>query len=74
MPRKPAAVPEPLPALHYAGPGFIPGIPARDLSPEEVAALAPVHTVATLTRDGLYTEAASASAADDESADTEGDN
>jgi hypothetical protein len=59
--------------LRYVGPGFIPGIPARDLSPEEVAALAPVHTAATLTRDGLYTEAASASAADAKSADKEGD-
>jgi hypothetical protein len=74
MPKKPAIVSELSPALRYVGPGFIPGIPARDLSPEEVAALAPVHTVATLTRDGLYTEAASAPAADAESADQEGDN
>lgn len=60
--------------LRYVGPGYIPGVPARDLSAEEVADLAPAHTVATLTRDGLYTEAASASAADAESADTEGEN
>lgn len=69
MPKKPARAPELGPALRYVGPGVIIGIPARDLSPEEVARLAPAHTVASLTRDGLYTEAASASAADAESAD-----
>jgi len=65
---KPARRSEPRRALRYVGPGFLIGVPARDLSPDEVDGLA--HSAAALVASGLYTEAASASAADDESADS----
>lgn len=47
--------------LHWIGDGtrFIPGVPARDLAPEELGAF----NVSDLIGSGLYTEAASASAA-----------
>lgn len=57
-------------ALRYVGPGFLIGVPARDLDPDEVASLAPRHSAASLVASGLYTEAASASAADEQSADS----
>ncbi len=67
---KPAQTPELSRALRYVGPGFLIGVPARDLSSEEVAALAPRHTADSLIAGGLYTEAASAVAADEQSADS----
>jgi hypothetical protein len=52
-----------VPALQYVGNGaWIRGIPARDLSADEVARL----DSAALIGSGLYTEAASAPAADEE--------
>lgn len=54
-------------ALRYVGDGrWLRGIPARDLSADEVARL----DSAALIRSGLYTEAASATAADEQSADS----
>lgn len=46
--------------LHFIGDGtrFIPGVPARDLAPDEVDS----HGRPVLIASGLYTEAASASA------------
>jgi hypothetical protein len=41
----------------FSGGGFFPGIPARDLTPEEWAALTDKQRAA-LTASGLYTEAA----------------
>jgi hypothetical protein len=43
------------------GTRFIPGVPARDLAPEEVDS----HGRPVLIASGLYTEAASASAVND---------
>lgn len=54
-------------ALLYVGDGaWIRGIPARDLTADEVARL----DSAALIRSGLYIQAASASAADEQSADS----
>ena len=56
-----------VPALQYVGDGaWIRGIPARDLSPNEVARFGRLALIAS----GLYTEAASATAADEQSADS----
>ena len=53
--------------LRYVGDGrWIRGIPARDLSADEAAGL----DSSALIRSGLYTKAASATAADEQSADS----
>jgi hypothetical protein len=69
MPKKKAAAAASpaVPALLYVGDGaWIRGIPARDLSADEAARL----DSSALIRSGLYTEAASATAADEQSADS----
>ena len=66
MPKKRAAQAASF-ALRYVGDGrWLRGIPARDLSADEVARL----DSAALIRSGLYTETASATAADEQSADS----
>lgn len=58
MPRTPPPVFAPAPQpLRYVGPGaFLPDVPARDLTADEVAALdvGGVATVAALLASGLY--------------------
>jgi hypothetical protein len=59
------------PALRYVGNGaWVRGIPARDLSSAEVAALGIDAVALCQARPDLYTEAASAVAADEQSADS----
>lgn len=65
--KAPAGASPAVPGLRYVGDGrWIRGVPARDLSADEVAAL----DSRALIRSGLYTEAASATAADEQSADS----
>jgi hypothetical protein len=58
-----------VPALRYVGDGrWLRGVPARDLSAEEIEQRG--LDSGALIRSGLYTEAASATAADEQSADS----
>jgi len=69
--RASAAVPTAGSALRYVGDGaWVRGVPARDLSSVEVAALGIDAVALCQARPDLYTEAASAVAADEQSADS----
>lgn len=67
--KAPSGASRAVPAVTYIGSGrFLPGIPTRDLSADEIARRG--LDSAALIRSGLYTEAASATAADEQSADS----
>ena len=70
MPKKsaPVGASRAVPVIYVSDGRFLAGIPARDLSAEEIEQRGLDSDA--LIRSGLYTEAASATAADEQSADS----